>query len=140
MAVRPFHLAMPVHDLEAARRFYTEVVGCTIGRESSRWIDFNFFGHQVTVHLVEDHIGAAKTNPVDGDSVPSLHFGVVLEMGDWEAMAERLKLASTEFLIAPRVRFRGEPGEQATMFFQDPSGNALEFKAFARDEMLFETV
>jgi extradiol dioxygenase family protein len=139
MSVRPFHLAIPVNDLEAARRFYTEVVGCSLGRTSERWIDFDFLGHQVTVHLVEDYTGEAKTNPVDGDQVPSKHFGVVLTMEDWVAMAERLKLAGTKFLIDPHVRFAGDPGEQATMFFSDPSGNALEFKAFARDSMLFET-
>jgi len=140
MSLRPYHMALPVNNLDDARKFYTEVVGCTIGRESERWIDFNFFGHQLSVHLVEDHIGAAKTNPVDGNAVPAFHFGVVLEMADWEALAKRLQDASTNFIIEPKVRFKGEPGEQATMFFPDPSGNALEFKAFAKDEMLFETV
>ncbi len=139
MPLRPFHLALPVNDLSAARRFDTEVVGCSVGRESERWIDFNFLGHQVTVHLVEDHAGAAKCNPVDGDAVPSSHFGVVMEMADWRAMAERLEAARVESLIAPRVRFRGEPGEQARMFFTGPCGNALEFKALAKDRMLFAT-
>ncbi|MCC5876861.1 MAG: VOC family protein [Candidatus Sumerlaeia bacterium] len=138
MNVRPFHLALPVNDLEAARQFYTTKVGCSIGRESERWIDFNFFGHQVTVHLAELD-GKPKENPVDGDKVPSRHFGVIMEMADWKALSERLVAEGTDFLIAPKIRFQGEPGEQATMFFFDPAGNALEFKAFANDAMIFET-
>lgn len=136
MTVRPFHLAIPVTDLEAARDFYTRKVGCTVGRESERWIDFDFFGHQVSVHLAESD-GKPKENQVDGDKVPSRHFGVILQMADWKAMSERLVAEGTEFLIAPKVRFEGQPGEQATMFFLDPSGNALEFKAFADDAMIF---
>src|SRR5690606_36938944 len=103
MSVRPFHLAVPVDNLQVAREFYTNVVGCGVGRESDRWIDFDFFGHQVTVHLVDKEEGVA-TNPVDGDAVPSRHFGVILEMDVWQKMADRLQAAGTEFLIAPRIR------------------------------------
>ena len=136
MALRPFHIAFPVDDLAAAREFYCELLGCREGRSSERWIDFDLDGHQVVAHLVEK-IDEAPTNPVDGDEVPARHFGVILEMAQWQALAERLEAAGVEFLVAPRVRFRGEPGEQATMFFRDPAGNALEFKAFANDEMIF---
>jgi len=136
MALRPFHIAFPVDDLAAAREFYCRLLGCREGRSSERWIDFDLDGHQVVAHLVEK-IDEAPTNPVDGDEVPARHFGVILEMAQWQALAERLEAAGVEFLVAPRVRFRGEPGEQATMFFRDPAGNALEFKAFANDEMIF---
>ena len=136
MALRPFHIAFPVDDLAAAREFYCELLGCREGRSSERWIDFDLDGHQVVAHLVEK-IDEAPTNPVDGDEVPARHFGVILEMAQWQALAERLEAAGVEFLVAPRVRFRGEPGEQATMFFRDPAGNALEFKAFASDKMIF---
>jgi extradiol dioxygenase family protein len=137
--LRPFHLAIPVNDLAAADEFYCGLLGCGKGRTASRWIDLNFFGHQVSLHLVDDHDGAVDTNPVDGDKVPARHFGVVLEMGDWEALAEKLKTANCDFLISPRVRFKGETGEQATMFLHDPSGNALEFKSFADASQLFAT-
>jgi len=136
MALRPFHIAFPVDDLAAAREFYCRLLGCREGRSSERWIDFDLYGHQVVAHLVKK-IDGAPTNPVDGDEVPARHFGVILEMAQWQALAERLEAAGVEFLVAPRVRFRGEPGEQATMFFRDPAGNALEFKAFANDEMIF---
>ena len=127
--LRPFHLAFPVRDLDATRDFYTGVLGCGIGRESQRWIDFDFYGHQITAHLTAA-TDATATNPVDGDQVPVRHFGLVLEWTDWEELAQRLRARGTRFLVAPRVRFRGEPGEQATLFIRDPSGNALEFKAF----------
>jgi len=136
MSIRPFHLAIPVDDLEAAREFYTKKVGCKIGRSAERWIDFDFFGHQVSAHLVEMD-GPAKRNTVDGDAVPTRHFGVILDMPTWKAMSERLVAEGTEFLIAPKIRFEGQPGEQATMFFLDPAGNALEFKAFASDDAIF---
>ena len=138
MTLRPFHLAFPVDDLAAARAFYGGVLGCAEGRSSDRWIDFDFFGHQVVTHL-SDEAGDRMTNPVDGHSVPVPHFGVVLTMADWQELADRLTEAGTEFVIEPTVRFEGRPGEQATMFFRDPAGNALEFKAFARDEILFES-
>ena len=138
-ALVPFHLAIPVADLEAARRFYCELIGCGTGRTASRWIDLDFFGHQVTLHLVAGDEHAAATNAVDGDAVPSRHFGVVLPRTEWETLAARLEAAGTEFLISPRIRFAGEVGEQATMFLKDPSGNALEFKSFADPAQLFGT-
>ncbi|QIG79002.1 VOC family protein [Stakelama tenebrarum] len=136
---RPFHLAFPVHDLAAARRFYGGVLGCAEGRSAEHWIDFDLFGHQIVAHLDPAAGPAAHSNPVDGHDVPVPHFGVVLTMADWEALAQRVKAAGVAFGIAPHVRFKGQPGEQATMFFRDPSGNALEFKAFADDAMLFAT-
>ena len=136
----PFHLAFPVDDLEAARRFYGEVLGCPEGRSSESWIDFNMFGHQIVAHLSAD----AKTpdrggNLVDGHSVPVPHFGVVLPPAEWKALAAQLKEAGVEFVIEPYTRFEGQPGEQSTMFFLDPAGNALEFKSFARPDELFAT-
>jgi extradiol dioxygenase family protein len=127
----PFHLAIPVRDLASARAFYGGVLGCPEGRSAPDWVDFDFFGHQLVCHAVEsDGAGRPAHNPVDGHDVPVPHFGMVLEMPDWEALAARLKLAGTTFVIEPHVRFPGQPGEQATMFLTDPSGNALEFKAF----------
>jgi extradiol dioxygenase family protein len=127
----PFHLAIPVRDLAGARAFYGGVLGCPEGRSATDWVDFDFFGHQLVCHAVaSDGIGRAAHNPVDGHDVPVPHFGMVLEMPDWEALAARLRQAGTSFVIEPHVRFRGQPGEQATMFLTDPSGNALEFKAF----------
>ena len=137
--LRPFHLALPVTDLTAAEAFYCGLLGCDKGRTASRWIDLNFFGHQVTLHLVEAGDADAPTNPVDGDSVPARHFGIVLEMTDWRLLAARLKDAGSEFLISPRIRFEGEVGEQATLFITDPCGNALEFKSFADPTQLFAT-
>lgn len=134
--MRPFHLAFPVHDLAAARAFYGDVLGCREGRSSDQWIDFDLFGHQIVAHL--SAAAAPRThNPVDGHDVPVPHFGVVLTMDQWHALADRVTAAGVPFGIAPHVRFKGQPGEQATMFFSDPSGNALEFKAFADDAMLF---
>ncbi|MGD8620243.1 MAG: VOC family protein [Gammaproteobacteria bacterium] len=130
----PFHLAIPVHDLAAARAFYGGLLGCPEGRSAQRWIDFNLFGHQLVCHLTHLDVGRSGIghhNLVDGHEVPVPHFGVVLDLTTWEALAERLQDAGVEFLIEPHVRFRGLAGEQATMFFLDPSGNALEFKAFA---------
>ena len=132
MSIAPFHLAIPVHDLAAARRFYGEVFGLPEGRSSTQWVDFDFFGHQLVIHEHPETASQerANTNPVDGHDVPVPHFGMVLEMPDWEALAQRLKAADVRFVIEPHLRFRGQPGEQATMFLLDPSGNALEFKAF----------
>jgi extradiol dioxygenase family protein len=137
--LRPFHLAFPVTDLAAARRFYTEVLGCAIGRTDERWIDFDFFGHQITAHLVEPDPATTPRNAVDGDNVPVRHFGVILMRADWDVLAARLQKHGAEFLVEPRIRFRGEPGEQATLFIRDPSGNALEFKAFPKDSAIFAT-
>jgi len=137
--MRPFHLAFPVHDLAAARGFYGGVMGCREGRSSDHWIDFDLYGHQIVAHLDPAARPAPVLNPVDGHEVPVPHFGVVLELADWQALAARLEAAGVAFGIAPHIRFPGQPGEQATMFFADPSGNALEFKAFADDAMLFAT-
>jgi len=140
MPRRPFHLAFPVDDLAAARCFYRDVLGCGEGRSSDHWIDFDLYGHQIVAHLDPDRAAQrAHHNPVDGEAVPVPHFGVVLAMADWQALADRLERAGTRFVIAPTIRFAGQPGEQATMFFTDPAGNALEFKAFADDAMLFAT-
>lgn len=138
MSLRPFHLAFPVNDLEAARAFYGGVIGCPEGRSSDRWIDFNFYGHQIVTHLVEDKANSvAGVNPVDGHGVPVPHFGVVLSMEDWQNLADKLVAAKADLVIAPYVRFKGEVGEQATMFFRDPAGNAIEMKAFADLGQLF---
>jgi extradiol dioxygenase family protein len=137
MSLRPFHLAFPVHDLAAARAFYGEAMGCREGRSSAEWVDFDFYGHQIVAHLAPGEAGDRANNHVDGHGVPVPHFGVVLTMSDWQNLAERLTRAGVEFAIEPTIRFKGQPGEQATMFFRDPSGNALEMKAFADDAMLF---
>lgn len=139
MTLRPFHLAFPVHDLAATRAFYGGVLGCREGRSSERWIDFDLGGHQLVAHLDDSMRPPEASNPVDGHDVPVPHFGIVLTMDDWRALATRVEAAGVAFGIAPHVRFAGQPGEQATMFFRDPSGNALEFKAFADDAMLFAT-
>ncbi len=136
---RPFHLAFPVHDLAAARAFYGGILGCAEGRSSDAWIDFDLHGHQIVAHLDPAAKPVTVSNPVDGHDVPVPHFGVVLTMADWQTLADRLTAAGTRFGIAPHIRFVGQPGEQATMFFYDPSGNALEFKAFVDDAMLFAT-
>ena len=134
--LRPFHLAFPVDDLAAARRFYGGLLGCPEGRSSDTWIDFDLFGHQVVAHLAPARADAGH-NPVDGHDVPVPHFGVVLGLEEWKALRDRLVGAGVEFIIEPYVRFAGEVGEQATMFFTDPAGNALEFKAFADPSQLF---
>lgn len=131
MNLQPFHLAIKVRDVSEARKFYGGLLGCPEGRSAETWVDFDFFGHQLVCHLAPDAGAGVHHNPVDGDHVPVPHFGVVLEMADWGALAERLRDAGTRFVIEPHVRFRGQPGEQATLFFHDPSGNALEFKSFA---------
>ncbi len=136
MTLRPFHLAFPVHDLAAARAFYGDLMGCLEGRSSEEWVDFDFYGHQIVAHLGGDR-RTAHHNPVDGHDVPVPHFGLVLTLPDWEALAKRFRAAGTAFIIEPTIRFKGQPGEQATMFLTDPSGNALEFKAFADDSALF---
>ena len=132
-----FHLAFPVHDLAQSRAFYGELLGCPEGRSSDAWVDFDFFGHQVVAHLAPDETRPTARNAVDGDDVPVRHFGVILAMAQWHALADRLKAAGTRFIIEPHIRFKGEVGEQATMFFLDPSGNALEFKAFGDMSQVF---
>jgi hypothetical protein len=134
--MRPFHLAFPVDNLEKTREFYTKVLDCKEGRSSDKWIDFDMYGHQVVAHLV-DELQIVQTNSVDGDKVPSSHFGVILEMKEWRALSTCLKNSEISFIIEPHIRFKGEAGEQATMFFLDPSGNALEFKSFKNDNMIF---
>ena len=136
--LQPFHFAFPVDDLDASRRFYVDVLGCGVGRSSDRWIDFDLFGHQVVAHLVDrSQLPPNNVNPVDGDHVPVPHFGVVLEWQHWHDFADRLRAHDVEFILEPRVRFEGLPGEQATMFFRDPAGNALEFKSFKDLGQLF---
>ncbi|MDN5215951.1 VOC family protein [Fulvivirgaceae bacterium BMA12] len=135
----PFHLAFPVKDLEATRQFYRELIGCKTGRESDRWIDFDFFGNQITAHLKPEEVQAVSTNAVDGEAVPVRHFGAILEWQQWHDMARRLKEKQINFVIEPYIRFEGQPGEQATMFFYDPSGNALEFKSFKDASRIFAT-
>ena len=136
-ALPPFHLAFPVRDLAEARTFYGELLGCPEGRSSDQWIDFNFYGHQIVAHLAPDECGHRQTSSVDKHDVPVRHFGAVLPMDDWRTLAAKLQAAGTEFVIEPYIRFKGEVGEQATMFFLDPSGNAIEFKAFKDMNSLF---
>jgi len=132
-----FHLAFPVKDLEESRRFYGEVLGCEEGRSSDAWIDFNLFGHQIVAHLAPEAVGIKHKNEVDADHVPVPHFGIVLPMDEFKIFAEKLKDEGVEFIIEPKIRFAGEVGEQATMFFLDPSGNALEFKGFSDFSQVF---
>ena len=138
MQVRPlFHLAFPVHDLASARRFYGGLLGCPEGRSSPDWVDFDFYGHQIVAHLSPGEAGHRNTSAVDGDNVPVRHFGAILSMDQWHSLADKLKAAGTKFVIEPHIRFKGQVGEQATMFFLDPSGNALEFKAFGDMSQVF---
>ncbi|OGS52756.1 MAG: glyoxalase [Erythrobacter sp. RIFCSPHIGHO2_12_FULL_63_10] len=136
MNLRPFHLAFPVDDLAAARAFYGGVLGCSEGRSSDEWVDFDFYGHQIVAHLAPGG-GDRAANPVDGHQVPVPHFGVVLTMEDWQALADRLRAAGTAFVIEPMIRFKGLAGEQATMFLRDPAGNAIEMKAFQSLDQMF---
>ena len=137
VTLSPFHHAFPVDDLNAARRFYGELLGCPEGRSAAEWIDFDLYGHQIVAHLAPEAIRARATNPVDGEHVPVPHFGVVLPMEQWKDLANRLEAGGVDFVIPPTIRFEGQPGEQATMFFRDPAGNALEFKAMANPANLF---
>ncbi len=132
-----FHLAFPVHDIAEARRFYGGLLGCPEGRSADAWVDFDFYGHQIVAHLAPDECGHRATSAVDGDDVPVRHFGAILPMADWQALADKLQAAETRFIVEPHVRFKGQVGEQATMFFLDPSGNALEFKSFADMAQVF---
>ena len=137
MDIPRFHLAFPVRDLAEARAFYGDLLGCPEGRSSEEWVDFDFYGHQIVAHLSPDEVGHRATNAVDDHDVPVRHFGAILTLPQWQALAAKLKAAGAAFVIEPNIRFQGQPGEQATMFFLDPSGNALEFKAFADDSMVF---
>ena len=134
----PFHLAFPIKDIEETKKFYKNILGCKIGRESDAWVDFNFFGHQVSAHLKPEELSNTKKNKVDGKSVPVRHFGVVLDWKEWHSLSEKLQKLKIKFIINPYIRFKGEVGEQATMFFLDPSGNALEFKSFKDPKQLFK--
>lgn len=138
MSVHPFHLAFPVDDLAQARRFYGSLLGCPEGRSADQWVDFNLYGHQIVAHLERQVVRRLASTEVDGKTVPVPHFGIVLPMVEWKALAERLESAGIDFLIPPTIRFEGQAGEQATMFFLDPAGNALEFKAMADPDNLFE--
>jgi extradiol dioxygenase family protein len=137
--MQPFHLAMPVDDLDKARSFYGMLLGCIEGRCAPKWIDFNFFGHQLSVHLRPDECTVARTNDVDGDAIPVRHFGIVLPWTDWEQLHSRLTHEQADFLLPPKIRFAGQVGEQGTFFLRDPAGNALEFKTFRDPTRLFES-
>jgi uncharacterized protein len=137
VSLPPFHLAFPVDDLAAARRFYGDLLGCPEGRSAPEWVDFDLYGHQIVAHLAPEATRARASNAVDGHDVPVPHFGIVLPMDAWKALAARLRDAGQQFVIDPTIRFEGQPGEQATMFFLDPAGNALEFKAMADPTKLF---
>lgn len=138
-AMPPFHLAFPVSDLSSTEQFYAKLLGCSIGRRAETWIDFNFFGHQISAHLRPEETSLAKRNEVDGDQVPVRHFGVILDWDNWQQLANRLTEAKIDFIIEPHIRFKGQVGEQATMFLLDPSGNALEFKSFKDMGQIFAT-
>ena len=135
-SLRPFHLAFPVSDIKKTKKWYTEILGCSIGRESEKWIDFNFFGHQISAHLIKRE-DIVSSNPVDGKQIPVRHFGIILEPKEWDHLAMRLSDLKADFKVEPYTRFKGEKGEQSTMFVIDPSGNYLEFKSFKNDEMIF---
>ena len=136
--LRPFHLAFPVKNLEDTKKWYCDVLGCTLGRESDDWVDFNFYGHQVVAHL-SSNFNVNQTNEVDGEQVPIRHFGVILTTNDWDRLRDKLESKEIEFIIQPNVRFENSSGEQKTMFISDPSGNALEFKCFQNDDMIFKS-
>ena len=136
--LRPFHLAIPVHNLDLAREFYSDILGCTTGRESKKWIDFDFFGHQLVTHLSTKKRVSDIVNIVDGDRVPVPHFGIILEKKDWDTLAKKLSATNIKFIIEPRTRFKGKAGEQSTMFIKDLSGNVLEFKSFQNDTDIFK--
>ena len=135
--LRPFHLAFPISDIKEAKKWYTEILGCSVGREAERWIDFNFFGHQISAHL-SDSSDSVTHNRVDSKKIPSRHFGIILTPLDWDILAQRLTELKIKFKVEPYTRFKGEKGEQSTLFIEDPSGNCLEFKSFKNDEMIFD--
>lgn len=135
--LRPFHLAIPVRDIESTRRFYTGILGCSVGRSCETWIDIDFFGHQLSAHVQPDELAPANTNTVDGEEIPVRHFGIILDRESWEILKQNLDKHSVDFIVKPVIRFKGKAGEQATLFIRDPSGNVLEFKAFSSDQQLF---
>ena len=136
--LRPFHLAFPIYRIEETIQWYTKILGCTIGRKDSKWVDFNFFGHQISGHVIDIKNIPSQTNLVDGHNVPSRHFGIILEPRNWKILSEKLINNKIQFIIKPNTRFKGEKGEQSTFFISDPSGNVLEFKSFKNDNMIFE--
>jgi len=138
MKLRPFHLAFPVYDLKETIQWYTNILSCSIGRQSKHWVDFNFYGHQITAHKIDFKTSKDQTNSVDGYNIPSRHFGIILKMNQWEMLCKHLKENKIKFIIEPNIRFEDEKGEQATLFIKDPSNNILEFKAFNNDSMIFE--
>lgn len=140
VSISPFHLAIPVTDLEDARQFYVTILGCSIGRFSEKWIDYDFFGHQLTTHLVTDTSEDIQSNEVDGEQVPVRHFGIILEWENWHSLRDELLDRQVKFLIQPTTRFKDQPGEQTTMFITDPSGNALEFKSFRDQRSIFSSI
>ena len=135
-----FHLAFPVHDLEIAREFYSNILGCKIGRESKKWIDFNLYGHQIVAHLSPQDCMVVNTNSVEKDEIPCRHFGIILDWNSWESLQNKLNKKKYKFLIKPKIRFKSKPGEQGTFFINDPSGNTLEFKTFKHDSMVFKKI
>ena len=137
-SLRPFHLAFPIFNIDITIKWYKDILGCTIGRQDKKWIDFNFFGHQISGHLVDQNKMLVTTNKVDGESVPVRHFGIILKMNKWKSLSKKLISKKINFVIKPNVRFKGKKGEQSTFFIKDPSENVLEFKAFKNDEMVFE--
>lgn len=139
MTQRAFHLAFPVRDIAETISFYEGLLDCSLGRQATNWVDFDFFGNQISAHKVVEDPDGAPTNPVDGDQVPVRHFGAILEWGEWEALGKKLKAAEVPFVIDPKVRFKGKPGEQGTFFVSDPSGNVLEFKTFKSMDSVFDT-
>ena len=137
--IRPFHLAFPIYNINITIQWYTSMLNCSIGRKSERWVDFNFFGHQISAHLIDQELTQDKTNVVDGHNIPSRHFGIILEMEQWKILVNQLNKKNIKYLIEPNIRFKGEKGEQATFFIKDPSNNVLEFKAFINDNQIFES-
>ena len=135
--LRPFHLAIPITDIHQAHNWYTNILDCTVGRQSEEWVDFNFFGHQLVAHLVSVKEDGTSTNPVDGEDVPSRHFGIIMQIEDWNGLVQHLNEKKIKFLIQPQIRFKGKAGEQSTFFILDPFGNALEFKAFQNDSQIY---
>jgi extradiol dioxygenase family protein len=136
--IRPFHLAFPVYNIDKTIKWYIDILNCSIGRQSRLWVDFNFFGHQISAHKIDKELSDSETNPVDGHNVPSRHFGIVMKMEEWKSLLKRLNNKKIKFIIEPNIRFKDEKGEQSTFFIQDPSENVLEFKAFKNDQMIFE--
>ena len=136
--LRPFHLAFPVYNIDETIKWYTNTLNCSIGRQSMRWVDFNFFGHQISAHKIEEKKESLETNSVDGHNIPSRHYGIIMNMNDWETLVVDLQNKKIQFIIEPNTRFKDEKGEQATFFIKDPSNNVLEFKAFKNDKMIFE--